>query len=579
MMDEKGAMNQSSKYFLPVFVMSALLINVLVYHDIYRTDKTLFFVIFSIPAILLTSYLIYKFDDLKIVKKILDDEKNKRGYLGRFYVEHNLMPQLKALVVFIPQVLIILIFSIIDYMEIFDIIQMLLTTGIASVFVYSCGFIRGLSIGEKSILKDPKIQITVAIMIVFIVIIISLFTYLSWGYIENLGQGNINEYHSGLYLAGYVIFYLIMGFVAYSKNVSETFDPTGDLTITDLSEKGWKKTLLEIENLKGEIRASLPFIDGTTFDALNEISSNNKIKIITSEKGIKQEFNRQEFNDKITKLEDKFNSIELITLSKETNEKHNPPIFHDRFFIAENRLMILGTDLKHSSITNKISIPFLINTIHFGNQLRIIMNIFDKYFENGEHYLKNKINNKIIKYTLNDILNNNNFWDKEKSSTGVQKEEIRFGRNKFKKLGEIKLEGENIRMPHKELGDIQNQKFHRYGLGPFCQYNIDDQSDIPKESGYLIFVCLLNDKKYMKFFKDMRGGFKEYRKIESTNCVLVEDDGELNNYNMEKCFLNNKIFELIYKEKKPYLYYFIGDQDETMENLKGSLPWNKELKI
>jgi len=157
-------------------------------------------------------------------------------------------------------------------------------------------------------------------------------------------------------------------------------------------EEKWRELKREFASLRGEVWASLPYLDDTSLDILKVLPKETKVRIITG--NIRE---RKKFMKKLEEINNPDLSIVRISLSSEKGREPSP-VIHDRIVIAENKILILGTDIKRSSL-RKDTLILSFPTEQFENADSLVKLLKDHHCaKTGQ--LSEKYGEKIEKETI-----------------------------------------------------------------------------------------------------------------------------------------------------------------------------------
>ncbi|MEM1729417.1 MAG: hypothetical protein QXS15_06665 [Candidatus Jordarchaeales archaeon] len=140
----------------------------------------------------------------------------------------------------------------------------------------------------------------------------------------------------------------------------------------------WEELKREFSSLRGEVWASLPYLDEDSVEILEEIPEDTKVHIITGVVNSK-------FREKIQNLKRK--KLRIVKISK---KEQDSPVIHDRIVVATNKILIIGTDIKKSSL-NKDTLILSLQTDKIKDVEKLV-NLLKEYWNKKDYELEEQHN-------------------------------------------------------------------------------------------------------------------------------------------------------------------------------------------
>jgi len=199
--------------------------------------------------------------------------------------------------------------------------------------------------------------------------------------ILNLPEAESITLSSGMLLLIYVVAGAI-AFIFYAfKYAKEKGTFEGSIIVMKAGgdrEVKWEELKREFSSLRGKVLASLPYLDETSVEILKEIPKNTEVRIITGVVDSK-------FRKKIQELERE--GLKIIKISRKGEES---PVIHDRIVVADNKILILGTDIKKSSLSKGTLILSL--RTNMLEKVEELIGFLEEYWKKKDYELEKEDN-------------------------------------------------------------------------------------------------------------------------------------------------------------------------------------------
>ncbi|WXG41527.1 MAG: hypothetical protein WED07_12305 [Candidatus Freyarchaeum deiterrae] len=313
-----------------------------------------------------------------------------------------------ALLAVIPTLAAVTLLYLMQYIGIFPAVYLTVLTAPAALFVMWV-FINSLQIRPGAMIYlSPKIMgvlpvalaACVAILLYAVYIIIAgwqnslsflkfyfPFTWLT--FVEIVPVINVPDaWPLVLYSGIIILIYGVAGVVAYLALAREMINPpsltSGQIIVMEAGkplEWKWNEIKDTFSELKGDIWASFPYLNEESVEMFRRLPTEGKIRVIT---GVIR--NREEFLEGIDNLNKEGWKIGIRKIYITNDRNEESPVFHDRFVIAENMLLFLGTDIMKGSMVREFFTTKIPSTlIEESNKIRGLLR---HYWEIKENDLK-----------------------------------------------------------------------------------------------------------------------------------------------------------------------------------------------
>lgn len=203
--------------------------------------------------------------------------------------------------------------------------------------------------------------------------------------ILNLPEAGSIVLFSGVLLSIYIItgavIFIFYAFRYIEETRKEVTSNQGLIIVMKAGENKdvkWEELKREFSSLRGEVWASLPYLDEDSVEILEEIPEDTKVHIITGVVNSK-------FKEKIQNLKRK--KLRIVKISK---KEQDSPVIHDRIVVATNKILIIGTDIKKSSL-NKDTLILSLQTDKIKDVEKLV-NLLKEYWNKKDYELEEQHN-------------------------------------------------------------------------------------------------------------------------------------------------------------------------------------------
>ena len=198
---------------------------------------------------------------------------------------------------------------------------------------------------------------------------------------------------SGFIITAY-IFTGMITYLIFARSMIQTLPDQAQIIVMEVAkplEWKWNELKTAFSELKGEILASLPYLNKYSIEMFKNLPKETHVRIIT---GVIR--NRKELIEGIENLNKEGWKIWIRRLYIENGEGRS--VFHDRLIVAENMLIFLGTDIMKDSLKREFYITKIPSTL-IGEFYRI-RNQLRNYWEIKDDKLKEDYGEKARKETI-----------------------------------------------------------------------------------------------------------------------------------------------------------------------------------
>ena len=200
---------------------------------------------------------------------------------------------------------------------------------------------------------------------------------------------------SGFIIVAYIITGLLT-YIIYTRTIIQPSTSQAQIIVMEVAKPlkwKWEELKTAFSELKGEIWASLPYLNKDSLEMFRRIPKESDVKIIT---GIIRD--RKEFIEGIEKLNSEGRRIKIRRLFVEYDKGKESPVFHDRLILAENMLVFLGTDIMKDSMKKEFFITKVPSLLI--SESSKIKGLLRHYWEIKDYELKEEYGEKARKETI-----------------------------------------------------------------------------------------------------------------------------------------------------------------------------------
>lgn len=200
---------------------------------------------------------------------------------------------------------------------------------------------------------------------------------------------------SGFIILAYVITGLFT-YIIYTRTIIQAPANQAQIIVMEVAksqEWKWEELKAAFSELKGEIWASLPYLNKDSLEMFRRLPKDADLRIIT---GVIRD--QKQFMEGIEKLTSEGRKIRIRRLFVENGGGEGRPVFHDRLILAENMLIFLGTDIMKDSMKREFFVT-KVPSLLLGESSKI-KGLLRHYWEIKDDELKEQYGEKARKETI-----------------------------------------------------------------------------------------------------------------------------------------------------------------------------------